>query len=231
MRPQSMTGFGRGESEQDGYSWIVEIKTVNHRFLDQRIQLPRIVAALEEQVRKLIGSRLDRGRVEVGIALGGEPDTGRYFQVNSELAQQYHACLKQIRFEIGSRENITLADMLTCRDLISREEEGVDLDRAWQALKPAVNAALDECDQMREQEGQALKEELLSRLASFEHLVRTVEERIEEVVRLRQHELKTRIGRLLDEVELDPVRLAQEAAFMADKADVTEEIVRLKSHI
>jgi uncharacterized protein (TIGR00255 family) len=226
-----MTGFGRGESEENGYSWIVEIKTVNHRFLDQRIQLPRSVSALEDRVRQMVASRLDRGRVEVGITLINEPDTERRLMVNSELVHQYHACLKQIRYEVGAQNGITLADMLTCRELISQEEEGVDLEAAWQALQPALLAAIDECDRMREQEGQRLKAELLARLSTFEKLIQTVENSIDEILSLRQQELKNRIEKLLGEIDLDPVRLAQEAALMADKADVTEEIVRLKSHI
>ncbi len=231
MPLQSMTGFGRGESEQNGYSWTVEIKTVNHRFLDQRIQLPRDAGVLEERVRKLISSRFDRGRVEVSIGLRGELAGSRQLQVNTGLVRQYHACLKQINYEIGGHGEVTLAEMLTCRDLISQEEEGLDLEKAWQGLQAAVVQAMNECDRMREQEGLALKEELLARLASFEKLVRTVEENIDKVLRLRQEELKNRIAKLLDEVDLDPTRLAMEAALMADKADVTEEIVRLKSHI
>lgn len=231
MRPQSMTGFGRGESEQNGHSWTVEIKTVNHRFLDQRIQLPRNAGTLEERVRKLIGSRFDRGRVEVSIGLRTELAGSRQFQVNTGLVREYHACLKQINWQIAGHGEVTLSEMLTCRDLISQEEESMDVEAAWQGLKEAVFQAMDECDRMREQEGLALKEELLSRLAGFEALVRAVEENIDEVLRLRQEELKNRIARLLDEVDLDPARLAMEAALMADKADVTEEIVRLKSHI
>ena len=226
-----MTGFGRGESELNGHSWTVEIKTVNHRFLDQRIQLPRNAGALEERVRKLIGSRFDRGRVEVSIGLRGELAGSHQLQVNTGLVRQYHACLKQINYEIAGHGEVTLAEMLTCRDLISQEEEGLDLEKAWQGLQPAVVQAMDECDRMRELEGLALKEELLSRLASFAKLVSTVEENIDEVLRLRQEELKNRIAKLLDGVDLDPTRLAMEAALMADKADVTEEIVRLKSHI
>jgi len=231
MRPLSMTGFGRGESEGNGYSWIVEIKTVNHRFLDQRIQLPRSVTALEDRIRKEISASLDRGRVEAGITLRGELAAGRHFTVNSELVSQYHACLKQIRYEVAAEEAITLADMLTCRELISQEEEGVDLEAAWQTLQPAIRAAIQECDRMREQEGQSLKEELLARLASFEQLIQTIEDSLDEILALRQQELKNRLEKLLGEIDLDPVRLAQEAALMADKADVTEEIVRLKSHI
>ncbi|MCF6188304.1 MAG: YicC family protein [Desulfobulbaceae bacterium] len=231
MRPRSMTGFGRGEAQAEGRTWTVEIKTVNHRFLDQRIVLPRSFSGLEERVKKLIAGRLDRGRVEVNVGLQGDTSAGVSLQVNMNLAEQYHRCLQQINEELGLGYHIGLGDMLTLRDVIRQQEEGVDLDAEWKTLSQAVTAALDECDRMREQEGQSLKNDLGGRLQSFTRIVRTIEEQVPELLELRQQELKVRIEKLLDGLDMDPVRFAQEAAYMADKADVTEEIVRLHSHI
>lgn len=231
MRPRSMTGFGRGESIAEGQSWTVEIKTVNHRFLDQRITLPRTYSGLEDRIKKAISERLDRGRVEVNIGLQGERGTGITLRVNKKLARQYYHCLQQMNEDLELDAPIGLADMLTLRDVISQQEEGVDLDAEWIALAGAVTVALDECDRMREREGQTLKEDLSKRLQRFADLVRTIEEKIPLVVELRQQELKERLVKFLGEVDMDPGRLAQEAAYMADKADVTEEVVRLHSHI
>ncbi len=231
MRPRSMTGFGRGEASVDGRTWTVEIKTVNHRFLDQRVVLPRGVSGLEEKVRKMIATRLDRGRVEVNIVLQGDTSAGVLLQVNMDLARQYHRCLEEVKSTLELGGEVTIADMLGLRDLISHQEEGLDLEKEWIVLKKALTPALDECDRMREQEGQALKQDLRKRLQAFARLVHIIEGDVPDIVQGRTLELKARIEKLLTEVDLDPARLAQEAAFMADKADVTEEIVRLRSHI
>lgn len=231
MRPRSMTGFGRGEAHVDGRTWTVEIKTVNHRFLDQRIVLPGSVSGLEDRVKKMVAARLDRGRVEVNIGLHGDASEAVRLQVNMGLARQYHDCLQEIAGEFGLAGEVGVSDMLGLRDLISHQEEGLDLDREWTALEVALTSALYECDRMREQEGRALKEDLLQRLQSFTYLVKQIENDIPEIVQIRQQELRARVEKLLGEVDLDPARLAQEAAYMADKADVTEEIVRLSSHV
>jgi uncharacterized protein (TIGR00255 family) len=226
-----MTGFGRGESLAQGRTWTVEIKTVNHRFLDQRVVLPRSISALEDRVKKKVSTRLDRGRVEVNVDLQGDVSVGVNLRVNMNLAEQYHRCLQQINEELGLGYHIGLADMLTLRDVIRQEEEGLDLDGEWEVLAEAVTAALDECDGMREREGQTLKDDLGERLQDFTAIVQEIEKNIPEVLQQRQHELKERIEKLLAGIDIDPGRLAQETAYMADKADVTEEVVRLHSHI
>ena len=231
MRPRSMTGFGRGEALAGGRTWTVEIKTVNHRFLDQRVVLPRSISGLEERIKKMIASRLDRGRVEVSVGLQGNVSLGINLRVDMGLAEQYHKCLQLINEELGLGYRIGLADMLTMRDIIKQEEEGLDLDEEWEILSEAVIGALDECDRMREQEGQSLKEDLNTRLQSFTDIVQEIEKNIPAVLQQRQLELKERIEKILGEIDLDPGRLAQETAYMADKADVTEEVVRLHSHI
>ncbi|HHL34871.1 MAG TPA: YicC family protein, partial [Desulfobulbaceae bacterium] len=174
---------------------------------------------------------LDRGRVEVNIVLQGDTSTGVLLQVNMDLARQYHRCLEEVKSTLELGGEVTIADMLGLRDLISHQEEGLDLEKEWIVLEKALSLALDECDRMREQEGQTLKQDLRNRLQAFSRLVRTIESNVPDIVQGRTLELKARIEKLLTEVDLDPARLAQEAAFMADKADVTEEIVRLRSHI
>ncbi len=231
MRPRSMTGFGRGEASADGRTWTVEIKTVNHRFLDQRIVLPRSVSGLEERVKKMVATHFDRGRVEANIIVQGDASAGVQLQVNMDLARKYYRCLQEVKTTLDLAGHITIAEMLGLRDLISHQEEGLDLEKEWIGLEKALDQALDACDRMREKEGQSLKQDLLQRLQAFARLVETIAGGVPDIVQGRRQELKVRIEKLLGEVDLDPARLAQEAAFMADKADVTEEIVRLRSHI
>lgn len=231
MRPRSMTGFGRGEAESGGRTWVAEVRTVNHRFLDQRIILPRALSPLEDRIRKMISSNHDRGRVEVSIQLVGDSSTGPLLHLNTELARQYYSCLMKLKSEMQLESQVELSDMLTLRDLISQEEQSPDLDSEWKMICSALDVAIGECCSMREQEGSALKEDLFERLDSFAYCLEVLEEKIPEIVAYRNGELKKRLNNLLDGVDVDPVRLAQEVAILADKSDVTEELVRLRSHI
>ncbi|MDW7773372.1 MAG: YicC/YloC family endoribonuclease [Desulfobulbaceae bacterium] len=231
MRPRSMTGFGRGETESGGRTWVAEVRTVNHRFLDQRIVLPRSLNPLEDRIRKIISSNHDRGRVEVSIQLVGDSVIGPLLSLNTELARQYYSCLIQLKSEMKIESPVELSDMLSFRDIISQKEQNPDLDVEWKMICSALDVAIGECCSMREQEGKALKEDLFERLESFSYCLEMLQERVPEIVRSRNEELKKRLGLLLEGMDLDPVRFAQEAAIMADKTDVTEELVRLRSHI
>jgi uncharacterized protein (TIGR00255 family) len=225
-----MTGFGRGESSQ---GWVAEVRTVNHRFLDQRISLPAHCIALEERVKNTVAAAQERGRVEVffSCATATKGNGPSLLTVDLALARQYHACLVQIKQELGLDSSVTLRDILDQRGILVMQDQHPDLDEEWPSVEEALQRALAKCTQMREQEGQMLKEELKGRLAAFSRLVQEVQEALPELLQQRQHELHLRLSKLLQDKELDPARLAQEAAILADKADVTEEIVRLNSHI
>ena len=231
MRPRSMTGFGRGEASDGGRTWVAEVRTVNHRFLDQRVILPRLFAALEEPVKKKVAAALDRGRVDITFSLQGVSTVEPQLVVNESVARQYHRCLQQLIADFALDAEVTLKDMLTLRDVVSLEEQRPDVDAEWQLIAGALDAALKDCDVMREKEGHALQQDLLGRLAKFEAIVGRIEERIPELQQQRQADLRLRVGKLLDGLDLDPIRLAQETAIMADKSDVTEEITRLGSHM
>jgi uncharacterized protein (TIGR00255 family) len=226
-----MTGFGRGEASEADQTWTVEIRTVNHRFLDQRVVLPRAYGGLEERVKKTVAAGQDRGRVEVSFSLVGSGSTVPRLTVDMDLARQYHDCLQQLGEKFGLGGRIQLADMIDQRDIISLQEQSPDLDQDWPLVEQAILSALAECRDMREQEGQALKQDLLDRLDHFAAIVIDIETGIPQVLQQRQEELKNRVMKMLDGVDIDSMRLAQETAIMADKADVTEEVVRLASHI
>lgn len=231
MRPRSMTGFGRGEASDGGRTWVAEVRTVNHRFLDQRVILPRLFAALEEPVKKKVAAALDRGRVDITFSLQGVSTVEPQLVVNESVARQYHRCLRQLIADFELDAEVTLKDMLTLRDVVSLEEQRPDVDAEWRLIAGALDAALKDCDVMREKEGHALQRDLLGRLAKFEAIVGRIEARIPELQQQRQSDLRLRVGKLLEGLDLDPIRLAQETAIMADKSDVTEEITRLGSHM
>ena len=226
-----MTGFGRGETKEGGRSWTAEIRTVNHRFLDQRVVLPSAFAGLEERVKKLVAGQLDRGRTELCLTCQGEVSGAAQLTVDMALARQYHRCLLELHEQLGLSGAVELRDLLAQRGIITQQEQSPDTEQEWPLIEQAVAAALADCERMREQEGQALKAELNSRLDHFAALVAEIGTAVPQLVAQRHEELKERIAKLLAGMDIDPARLAQEAALLADKADVTEEIVRLTSHI
>lgn len=231
MPPKSMTGFGRGEAGSSERTWTVEIRTVNHRFLDQKLSLPRPFSLFEEPIKKVIADSLERGRIDVHVSVRGEVLVQPRLSVRQTMADQYHACLREIQERYRLEGGISLTDMLSMRDLISVEEEQPDMEAEWLLVRAAVVQALQECHRMREQEGQSLKNDLESRLHRFKSLVEKIDGQLPQILAIRQEELRERVHKLLDGVQLDPLRLAQECAIMADKSDVSEEVARLNSHI
>lgn len=226
-----MTGFGRGEASADVRTWTVEVRTVNHRFLDQRVVIPRPFSGFEEAVKKQVAKHLERGRVDVVLAVQGQSAATPQLIVDQAAAGQYHRCLKQLVEDYQLDGTITVADMLTMRDIITQEELPPDVDEEWELVAAALNQALSECNRMREQEGMALHKELLQRLDDFHNIVGTIANNAPVLLAQRHQDLKQKLQTLLEGVQIDESRLAQEATILADKCDITEELVRLSSHV
>jgi uncharacterized protein (TIGR00255 family) len=229
-RPLSMTSFGRGEKTSNGLTWTVEIRAVNHRYRDIHLKLPRRLAALEERIKKEVAAFHARGHIEVAINSGGEQEAPR-FDANLELARQYHYCLLKIKEELSLPQAPDLAMLASFRDIIVPVEREADLELVWPAVRESLQEALKTSLVMRQQEGDALRDELLARLARFDQAIEVIEEVVPELVRKKQAALQERLDNLLRGVDIEPSRLAQEVVIMADKSDVTEELVRLRSHV
>jgi uncharacterized protein (TIGR00255 family) len=229
-RPLSMTSFGRGEQGGEQEKWIVELRSVNHRFSDIKIKIPREYAPLEEKIKKIVSASISRGHVEVYVTLSGTNAGSSRLQVNLPLAQDYYACLLKLQETLDLDEPPTLAMLADNRDLITSIEQTADLDQAWASLEKALTEALENSQKMREAEGASLKIELLERLAGLEKTVKEIEAMVPQLLQQKETALQERLKKLLGTVDLDPLRLAQEVAIIADKADITEELVRLKSH-
>lgn len=231
MVVRSMTGFGRGESEHGGRIWIVEIRCVNNRFLDLKTKLPRGYAGLEEGIRKKVSEYHQRGRVDLVLSVSGDFSDLQQVSVNLDIARNYHQVLVQLAAEFALDGEISLAQLAAYPDVIVREQKEEDLEAIWPHIEQALGDALDSCAVMRTQEGETLVTDLQSRLVSFAATIDTIEQSVPQLVQQRENSLKERLGKLLDNVDMDPMRLTQEVALLADKTDVTEEIVRLRSHI
>lgn len=231
--PRSMTGFGRGDVESAGQSWTVEVKSVNHRFLDIKVKAPREYLALEEKIKKITANFFSRGHVDVIITVSGTAPGSQSLCVNQALAREYANSLIDLRrtLGIGTDNDDLLSLVATYPEVISQTKQPADMEQSWQHLRPALELALTNSRAMREEEGANLAHDLKDRLQSFNSTLTVIKEQIPELIKLRQSNLQEKITALLTDVELDPARLAQEVAIMTDKADVTEEIVRLASHI
>jgi len=228
--PLSMTSYGRGAAEYDGRSITAEIRSVNHRYLDLRIKMSRRLMPLEDRIRKKVAAVFSRGHVEVGIDC---PETlaGRVrLKPDLDLARQYHRCLRRVACTLGIKGEPGLEHIAAFRDIFVTEEEDEDIEALWPAIDSALDAALGEAGAMRSAEGKNLRADLLDRLETLENTVNAIEAGLPAVLEERQATLKTRIEELLEDDRLDPARMHQEAAILADRTDVTEELVRLRSH-
>ena len=229
---KSMTGYGKAMVAGDDFSVSVDLKTVNNRFLDIHLRVGSELAALEPGIKKRITSRLSRGRVDVTISL--DRTAHIVYELNRPLIAGYVNALKQLQadFQIGGELDINVLARIP--GALQPARNGID-DRVITAVDAAVDQALDDLEKMREQEGEALRTELRERVQRIESLVPTIESAAAGLAEAYRVRLQKRIGELLNRggqvVEIDPARLAQEVAYLADRSDVSEEMVRLRSHL
>jgi uncharacterized protein (TIGR00255 family) len=228
---KSMTGFGCGEVEADGRVWTAEIRCVNHRYLDLKIKLPRGYAELEDRIRKKVNVSHLRGRVDLVLTVNGDFSDLLKVRVNTQLAKTYKDALTDLAKELELGEVDHLALISSYPDVLVREQEKEDIEEVWPIVQGALEEALGQCDLMRQQEGERLQMDLVGRLQSFAKTIAEVEAMVPVLLQQREQNLKERLEKLLGNVQLDPMRLSQEVAVIADKTDVTEELVRLHSHI
>jgi uncharacterized protein (TIGR00255 family) len=233
-KPVSMSGFGRGPQTVEDSPWSVELRSVNHRYLDISIKSPRKFMAWEDRIKKEISSVHSRGRVDVYITFNDEGIADSKLKTDLELAAEYMRCLQEIADEFPVTGKPDLAMLASYRDIITSldEENGVEeLEEFWPGLQSAIHDAMNECLKMRQNEGSSLEQDLSERLEAFKELINTIEESVPAIIKRREDTLKERLDNLLNGIDIDPIRLAQEVAILADKSDVSEEIVRLHSHI
>ncbi|QZY57131.1 YicC/YloC family endoribonuclease [Crassaminicella profunda] len=229
---KSMTGFGRGESKDSERQFIVEVKSVNHRYNDIVVRMPKRFTYLEDQLKNLVKDYVKRGRVEVYVTLENIGDTDTKISVNTPVAEQYIDCLKKIRDEFNLIDDITVSLVSKFSDVIKIEPKEEDEDAIWSCLQDAASKALGLLVKMRAAEGLKLAEDISNRCVYIANIVDKIESRSPKVVLEYKQRLNDRIHELLDDnVEIDENRISMEVAVFADKCSITEEIVRLKSHV
>lgn len=227
----SMTGFGLGEYKDDNYYVTVEIKAVNQKFLDINCRFPRKLSFLEDRVRGLVKNILSRGHVEIFVKFETRCSSGVELIYDINLAKQYYDVLCKIKEEFSLNTQITHSEIVNFPDVVTTLEAKEDEDVLWNCLKVAVEKALNQLVSMREIEGKQLVSDILMRTNLLETMINDVEKYSDRIVDEYKDKLYARIKDIMNNVDVDEVRLAQEVAIYADKANVTEEIVRFRSHI
>ncbi|MEQ8173650.1 MAG: YicC/YloC family endoribonuclease [Syntrophomonadaceae bacterium] len=228
---RSMTGFGRGQVEAAGYIVNCEIKGVNHRYLDMNIRMSRRYSILEERIKEELKKRLNRGRVEVSLNIEKTGDSRRNIKLDKELAIAYHNNLKELAEKLNISAEINLIDVFRLPEVFSLEEQEEDLEQVWVPVNEALGKALEGLLEMRYKEGENLARDIKYRSQLILTMVEALELRSPQVVKEFDEKLRSRISELLSNESLDDQRVAQEVVLFADKTNVTEEIVRLKSHV
>ncbi|MGL5641700.1 MAG: YicC/YloC family endoribonuclease [Paraclostridium sp.] len=228
----SMTGFGRGEYKNDNYHFTVECRTINHKYADINIRLPRKISFLEDKIRNIVKDYVKRGRVDLYIKLDliGSEDVNLKF--DEKLASQYVNILNNIKSTFNLVDDVTVMNIAKFPDIIKSEEKEEDVDLLWEMLKEALDECLTKLKEMRSEEGIKLANDIDMRCDLLKDYIEQIENYSYNVVNEYKEKLNNRISEILDNPSLiDESRLAQEVAIYADKCSITEEIVRFKSHI
>ena len=228
----SMTGFGRGEHKDENYHFTVECKTINHRYLDINIRMPRKISFFEEKIRNHVKKFIKRGRVDiyVGMQLVGESEVSLNLDLN--LAKEYFDILSKIEEITGAKNDITVSNISKFPDVIKVEEKSEDEEVIWKSLQPALNESIDTVSKMRAVEGEKLAQDIEMRCGLMQDYISQVEKLSHTVAAEYKEKLSARVKEMLEgSVVLDENRLSQEVAFFADRSSITEEVVRFNSHI
>jgi len=221
MTPQSMTGYGRGTSG----NFKIEVRSSNHKNIDIHINLPYYLFSYETEIRKLVKKKLNRGRVDVYVPK--QDIEGIKLNVNRSLAKEYYNALNLLKDELSINEDIGIQLLASQRDIFFMDEPEVNTDDLYKA----VDLAIDDLKKSRSDEARELIDDISDRVHLLHNNLKEIEDQRQDFIHSAQEKLRDRIKELLDDKEVDESRLIQETAYLVEKSDITEEIVRMKSHL
>lgn len=226
----SMTGFGRGKAESLQHRVTVEMKSVNHRFCEMVIRMPRQLLEMEDKLKKLIQTYIERGRIEVFVTISGEDIVRKKVQIDHQLLQEYIHHLQQAKHEYGLEEDIRVYDVLTMPDVLTTVEEEKQYSPIYDLVLEAAERAVEQLVEMRRLEGAQLTADVLVQLEHIKNARKQIGLLAPQVVEQYRHRLQKRLADLAGGI-VDEQRLLTEAAIFADKADINEELTRIESHL
>lgn len=228
---KSMTGFGRNEVSEEKRKITVEIKSVNHRYLDVNIKMPKKLSFFEAAIRTELKKYMQRGKVDVFIAYEDFTESNVCVKYNKELAAEYMGYLEKMAEDFGLDNDIRVSSLSRYPEILTMEEQSVDEEEIWKALCGAVQGAAEKFVETRLKEGEALKNDLIAKLDGMLDHVSFIEERSPQLVEEYKDKLRERVRELLEDTQIEESRLLLEVTLFADKICVDEELVRLRNHI
>ena len=228
---KSMTGFGRCEVLKDSRKFTVELKSVNHRYLDVNIRMPKKLNFFETSIRTLLKSYADRGKVDIFITYEDLSQSQVSVKYNAALAAEYLKYLNQMADEFSLDNDVRVSRLSRYPEVFTMEECSEDEDELWNGLKEALEGAFSQFVEMRTKEGERLKEDILLKLDLLSEQIRFIEERSPQIIAEYRTKLEEKMRELLEDTQIDDNRIAAEVILFADKICTDEEVVRLKSHI
>jgi uncharacterized protein (TIGR00255 family) len=226
-----MTGFGIGEGETTLGKVVVEIRSVNHRYCDISLKLPRRLNPLEGRIKEMVRAEVARGRVDVFVRLDAKGEGKVQFDVDLSLAEQYFKALQILIEKFGLKGEISLEHLTGAKDLITAKEAVEDVESCWVEIASVLKQAVHDMDRMKQNEGAVLGRDVGQRLDRIAQLIEEVRIHFPLTLKAYQERLKERLRTLLDGTELDPGRFRQEIAYWLERTDITEEMVRAESHL
>lgn len=228
---KSMTGFGRSKYENDSREYLVEIKSVNNRFNDVNIKIPRAIGFLEEKVKKVITNSVSRGKIDVFISFTNNSEKGKSIKINTELAKLYVQEIKKLAQDANIIDNVSVMEVTKLPEVFTIKLEEDDEELLWKELEICLKDAINNFIQMRTNEGEKIKKDLVERIEIIKAKIEKISVVSTGLVDEYIVKLEKRIKDILKTNVVDEARLAQEVVIYSDKCSVEEEITRLKSHI
>jgi len=229
---KSMTAYARSEKTGEELTVLVEIRSYNSRHLDIAVRIPHGYLALEENIKTLIAGKVARGRIEANLQVKDDSGEAYAFEINTPKARAYHDSLAQLKDEFNISSKISLDLLVSGGGIIKPAEIDLDMEACWPVFKDCINEAVDDLIAMRKREGDFLEADIAARLDGIEESVDQIKRESGNLLFHYQQRLKDRITVLTKGIiEIDPDRITQEAAFLADRSDISEEVVRARSHI
>lgn len=231
MKLKSMTGFGRAEVSNDQYRLSVEVKSVNSRFLDLSIKMPKKFNALEANIRNTVKEYISRGKVDLFITYESFSEKGKALRLDLPLAKEYLESMRTLVNALGVEDNVKVTNLAALPDVLVLSEESEDDDVLWESLKPSLIGALERFAETRVMEGENLQKDLLGKLSEMEAIVNRIDARSPEITAAYEARLRAKVSELLEGTGIDEARIVQEVTIYSDKICTDEERVRLHSHI
>jgi len=229
---KSMTAYARSEKKEKKLSVTTEIRSYNSRYLDIALRVPHGYHIMEDKIKGLIAEHITRGRIEISVQIREDAEEQMAFEINEPLAAAYYKALVHLKSKFDIDDEINLDLLTSAAGIIKPAEIDRDMETYWGVVKDCIAGALFELDTMRKKEGNFIFRDVAGRLDYIEQCIHQIESQAEELMPIYQERLKERISALTNGMlDIDPARIAQEAALFADRSDISEEIVRAGSHI